>query len=169
MKYMEAIEQHKLMHLNPKIFTGASLYAHIEEIGNIIEEYNVKTILDYGCGKASGWLNKNYCEYLGISKENLYLYDPAYPPYSVFPNKKCDMVICTDVMEHIPEEYIDMVLNTIFNNCIKVVFFNISYKEAKKKLPNGYNAHLTVKDEKWWSNKIKEKNCNIAIKGINFD
>ena len=41
-------------------------------------------------------------------------YDPAYIPYSVKPKGDFELVLCTDVMEHVQEDKID----EVFKDCI---------------------------------------------------
>jgi hypothetical protein len=41
-------------------------------------------------------------EYWGV--ESIRCYDPGYPPFSTLPEGRFDGVICTDVLEHCPEE-----------------------------------------------------------------
>ena len=52
------------------------------------------------------------------------------------------------------------VLKDIFNYCALdgFVFFGVSFIKAKKILPNGKNAHATVKPPDWWSEKISKNN-----------
>ena len=68
---------------------------------------------------------------------------------------------CTDVMEHIPTEDVDKVLNNILD-AAQSVFFRISTdldvmgpKYLKQHL------HLTVKDYSWWAKKFIEHDCTI--------
>jgi SAM-dependent methyltransferase len=104
-------------------------------------------ILDYGCGKAQhhpdSW--------------NSYKYDPAIPQFSTKPdkNKKFDLVLCVDVLEHIPEESLPEIIKELFEYSNKWVFCTAAVKEAGKTLPNGMNAHATVKPEDWWKELFK--------------
>ena len=100
---------------------GYSLSKWIIKIKDIIKINNCNSIIDFGCGK--GFLYKNKfqigeVEYNNLSEfwqiQNIHLYDPGVEEYSIYPNKKYDGVICTDVIEHIPEvdviEFIDELL-----------------------------------------------------------
>ncbi len=62
---------------------------------------------------------------------------------------------CTDVLEHIAPERIDDVLLTIADCCKRGVFFSIAldYDEFGPMLL-GKSLHLTVKDAKWWREKL---------------
>jgi hypothetical protein len=45
------IELYKEIHENQNVYNGSALILHAQSIKDIIEMLNVKTILDYGCGK----------------------------------------------------------------------------------------------------------------------
>ena len=78
------------------------------------------------------------------------------PEFSAKPDRRFDLVISTDVLEHIPEESIDKILKDIFNYSDQWVFLTICTREAREILPNGMNAHATVKPEEWWNDKLKD-------------
>jgi hypothetical protein len=59
-------------------------------------------------------------------------------------------------MEHIPEEQIPEVFEYIFSHADKFVFLGISTKLAKALLPNGENAHCTVKPIEWWTSMVEK-------------
>ena len=63
---------------------------------------------------------------------------------------KFDLVICIDVLEHIPESDLPRIVKEIFDYSNKWVFCTAAVKEAGKTLPNGLNAHATVQPEEWW-------------------
>lgn len=137
-------------------FKGYSLLPHVEDIANLIELRNARTLLDYGCGKGLQYTEKNaHGAWGGIMPM---LYDPHVEKFSVKPLGKFDGVICTDVLEHIPEEEIIRTwLDVInFGEEFGFVFATICVRKAKKKLPDGRNCHLTVKSKEWWLNKLIE-------------
>lgn len=134
-------KEYMAMHAKKK-FSGISLQPHISEIERLIKEYDCKTILDYGCGQGSLHKKKKLGE--------VTLYDPYYIPYSKKPSGNFDMVICTDVMEHIPEQEVGKVLAELIEYTDKILFLSISTVPAKKTFSNGENVHLTVKPKEWW-------------------
>ena len=64
------------------------------------------------------------------------------------------MVICTDVMEHIPEVDVGWLLEEQFKLSRKCVYGNIASYPAAKMLANGENAHCTIKPFEWWMETI---------------
>ena len=137
------LDQAKLMHKDPKVWKGHMIKRYMPQIKEIIEKHNIDTILDYGCGKAQhhpdGW--------------NSYKYDPAVPKFEKKPEtgRKFDLVICIDVLEHIPESDLPRIIKEIFDYSGKYVFCTAAVKEAGKTLPNGLNAHATVRPQEWWN------------------
>ena len=68
---------------------------------------------------------------------------------------------CTDVMEHIPEDDVDRVLENILN-AAQSVFFRIStVPDVMGPQYLKTHLHLTVKDYSWWAKKFIEHDCTI--------
>ena len=138
------IEQHRRMHSVTKRFRGHSLIEHIPAIEQLIREHGCGTMLDYGCGKAAHW--PRHWQITG--------YDPAYEPYSAKPQGSYDMVICTDVMEHIPESATESTLAEIFDYSTKWVYLAICTRDSNKRLPDGSSVHVNIKPESWWREQL---------------
>ena len=122
--------------------------------------FKCKFFLDYGCGE--GNLSELFEK---LNNYTVYKYDPAIEKYSNL-NKdlKVDLIVNCDVMEHIPEIEIDDILLHM-SQISKNVFFNIHLAAAKTILPNGENAHCTIKSQEWWQSKINKyfKVSNIVL------
>lgn len=136
----------------PSYFAGFSLATYISEIGTLIKHSNIKTVLDYGCGKAQAWKQYNLRHQWQLQEVGFY--DPGVTEFSRRPERTYDLVICTDVMEHVPEHLVRGVLEHIKSLATKVVFFNISTRIAGKVLTDGTNAHATVKPKLWWEEQL---------------
>lgn len=67
---------------------------------------------------------------------------------------------CTDVMEHIPTEDVDKVLNNALAAC-QHVFFQISTVDDVCGALIGHPLHLTVQPYEWWLQKFKDRGCLI--------
>lgn len=150
----EYLDQYKLMHEDPDRYPGDSLQIHANAIYKLISETGSKSLLDYGCGKGYQYTKKNLHvhHFGGIMPA---LYDPAVETHNVLPEGKFDGVISTDVMEHIPEQELDDALRQIYSKADKFVYLGICTVLAQAILPNGENAHCTVKPVEWWINKIE--------------
>lgn len=105
---------------------------------------NTTSILDYGCGK--GELARNL-------PFPIWEYDPGIPGKENAP-LPADIVVCTDVLEHIEPDYLEKVLIHLVTLSRIVVFLAISVVKAQKNLPDGRNAHLIVESADWWAEKL---------------
>jgi hypothetical protein len=83
-------------------------------------------------------------------------YDPCYAPYSELPRGTFDAVVCTDVLEHCPEEDIAWIVAELFSYARRFVFANVASFPASKRLPNGENAHCTIRPPEWWEELITD-------------
>lgn len=108
-------------------------------------------ILDYGCGKSTLQQQLPF---------KIQQYDPAVPKYSTLPDP-ADIVVCTDVLEHIEPDNLGNVLLHIHSLAKKAAFLVIATRPAKKILEDGRNAHLIVKDMVWWLGALKE--CGFYV------
>lgn len=112
----------------------------------LAKQIAANSVLDYGCGK--GTLGKalpfGICEY-----------DPAIPGKDESP-RPADLVICTDVLEHIEPDRIQYVLGDLKRVTRKVGYFVIHTGPATKKLADGRNAHLLQKGKPWWYKELAQ-------------
>lgn len=123
---------------------GISGERYSEHIRQLANKMQTRDILDYGCGKAT--LQKS----LPFPIHN---YDPFVTEYAAAP-EPADIVVCTDVMEHIELEFINSTLRDIAALTKQVAFFQIATRLASKVLPDGRNAHLVVQPINWWLGPI---------------
>ena len=68
---------------------------------------------------------------------------------------KADYGFCTDVLEHIPEEYVDDVLLNISNFCTKGAVLRICTHHDRCGALIGERLHLSVYPFSWWEDKLK--------------
>jgi len=148
----EWIEQYKQYHLeNTDYGNGGCLKFYLQHIVDLVQDWNAESLLDFGCGKAEGYLEYKHHEHWGILPS---LYDPAIPEYQTLPEGTFDGVISFDVMEHIPKEQIPETFDQIFSRADKFVFLGIATSPAEAVLPNGDNAHCTVEPIGWWEEMV---------------
>jgi len=50
--YVDLLTEYKELHKDPKYFNGICLITHLNTVTHIMVEEGVKSLLDYGCGKA---------------------------------------------------------------------------------------------------------------------
>jgi hypothetical protein len=119
---------------------GQSGRHHVEIVLNFAEKLKTRDILDYGAGK--GTLQKG----LPFPIQN---YDPCMPEYATRP-VPANLVVCTDVLEHIESECLSAVLDDLCSLTKQVLYLNVATGPAKKFLPDGRNAHLLQENANWW-------------------
>lgn len=166
-RYHALLAQYRQMHAEgekhrqisaAKVYAGDNLLRHVEIIRQLIELNHARTILDYGSGKgrqyldvavklADGRRHETIPDFWGVS---VVCFDPGVPAFERLPETPCDGVICTDVLEHVPEEDVPWIVEELFSHARKFVFANVACYEAVKRLPNGENAHCTVRPRQWW-------------------
>ncbi len=135
------------------------------------------TLIDFGCGTGRGGLNlalfsqmnvtlvdfvrncldediRNACETqshtLRFHKADL------EQPLSI----ASEYGFCCDVMEHIPPEKVEQVLNNILQTS-EHVFFSISTREDQFGAMIGEKLHLTVQSYAWWLEQFTRRECMI--------
>ena len=173
-RYRRLIEQYQLMHTQgevhlgippEKTFPGQSLPPQAPHIKKLIKATGARTLLDYGCGKGQQYWPRvmrdeeerteypDIRTYWGVS--DIRLYDPGYAPHTALPSGIFDGVICTDVLEHCPEEDVPWIVGELFQYAEKFVYANVACFPARKRLPSGGNAHCTIKPFAWWVERIE--------------
>jgi hypothetical protein len=167
-RYQELITLYRRLHSEgerrlgltaDETYPGSSLLPHLTRIKSLIVATGARTILDYGCGKGyqydAGGITipgegvwEGVLDYWDI--DEVRCYDPCYERYSALPQGQFDGVISTDVLEHCPEPDVPWVVDELFGYARRFVFANVACYAALTTLPNGENAHCTVRPLEWW-------------------
>lgn len=109
----------------------------------------INSLLDYGAGQSN--TAEKIAKARGIKR--WYAYDPCVEGREKKPHEDYDFFICTDVLEHVPEEELDELFTTLWGYAERGIFV-IALQKAHEILPNGENAHCTVKPKEWWRTKL---------------
>lgn len=133
------------IHAKTKFGKRRKLPAMLEEY---IAEKNPSSILDFGCGKGNlvNTLKEKY------PNKVIFGFDPANPEYDK-PLHNVEMIVSTDVLEHIEPHFLADTLLEIKANS-KYMFHLISCAPAKLILPDGRNAHLIQESPVWWKEQF---------------
>ena len=139
---------------------GTSGQNYANEILGLCDTLKTRDILDYGCGKST----LQNCLPFTIKQ-----YDPAIKKYEHDP-ESADLVVCTDVLEHIEPDLLDNVLRHMHSKTNKLLYAAINTQKALKTLADGRNAHLIVEDIPYWANKLDPyfKVLSILRQGPDF-
>lgn len=120
-------------------------------------------VLDYGCGSGQlGQVIKNTLRSVEVTN-----YDPFHPMWKDDRDPgEHDVSLCMDVMEHVEFQCINNTLKYISDRTKYLAVFSIALSEASKTLPNGKNAHITIKPMGWWKDKLEDHGFAIGEAGI---
>lgn len=120
-------------------------YRQATPVSSLYVRYSCSDALDYGAGQGS--LSKS----VPFPMKN---YDPAIAEISGAPSP-ADLVVCSDVLEHIEPELLDNVLQDI-QRVTKIVAYLViaTTLDGTKTLPDGRDPHLIVKPSEWWLEKV---------------
>lgn len=150
-------KEYKKLHENNKNY-GQSSNNFLEELKLIIEYLKPKSILDYGCGK--GILIDKIKELYPNIK--CYKYDPSISGIDFIPIDKVDLIINTDVLEHIPENILKNVIEKI-SSISQNAFFILHHGPAAAILSNNENAHCTIKSPFYYEKLFKKYFDNVNL------
>ena len=125
-------------------FYGISGGNWTKVVRSICDTIQSRDVLDYGCGQRT--LEKG----LGFPIRN---YDPCVAGLDA-PPEPADVVVCTDVLEHVEPACVDDVLDDLKRLTRKAALLVIANRPAKKFLPDGRNAHLIQQGRDWWLPKL---------------
>lgn len=147
------IDQYRIMHARGH-FVGLSVLKFADEIGGLIKQHGCKTVLDYGAGQGHQYMPPH-----SLDKKwgvEVACYDPAVSGMEELPGGKFDLVLCSDVLEHVPLMEIPPLLHNVFSRAEKLVYLTVCCRGAKKFLPSGQNCHVTILPLDRWKEDISE-------------
>ena len=137
--------------LNESLHAGGRYGRHgdkwADSVRALMDTHSIASVLDYGCGQGA------LSVALGGSISE---YDPAIKEKSAMP-APADLVVCTDVMEHIEPELLDNVIDHLADLSRVYCFMIISTRPAMKFLEDGRNAHLIVQPASWWQERLSRR------------
>lgn len=124
---------------------GTSGQKWAELVSKLAKNMKALNILDYGCGRTT--LSRALPDF------HISNYDPALVGLDASP-EPADLVVCTDVLEHIEPECLDDVLDDLKRCTKRKAFLVVATRPAKKFLADGRNAHLIQMDARWWLERL---------------
>ncbi len=139
------VEQYSQIHQSKRY--GVSGYKFADNLQLCLAELQPMVVLDYGCGQT------DLSQCIDFGRVSYHRYDPAIEAISSLPVERADLIVNTDVMEHIPRADLSDVIShmaSISGN----VFFSIATNEAKEILPDGSNAHCSILTPQEWLEMI---------------
>lgn len=126
-----------------------------------MENFGCRSVLDYGCGRGDA---QRFFRVDALWNVEYAGYDPAVEQFKEFPEGKFDAVICTDALEHVPEEdLVGWVVDELFSKANKFVFVKVPTYEVDQWLPNGENVHCTVRSKEWWETILTKSSEKYGV------
>jgi hypothetical protein len=154
--YQESVRLGREFQENNKSWAGYDVVKYQKCIKDLVDRYGAKTILDYGCGKGLQYKEKlpygggkgieipqeqwqTFDEYLGVK---VYCYDPCVAGFEQLPPEgtKFDGVICTQVLNSIPDNDMTWVRNLIESYATKFCFIGVNFQREAKGKKTMYDA-----------------------------
>jgi hypothetical protein len=128
------------------------------EIASLIREQDINTALDFGgaAGNLGKWLEEQ--PDLDIAVDT---YDAGMPERSKYPEVAYELVMSTDVLEHVEPEWLDCVLDQIGESASRFQYHRIATAKSGALLADGRDAHLIVQDHHWWAVKLERNGWHI--------
>jgi hypothetical protein len=128
---------------------GAGGERHAVTVAHFAVALGAVTVLDYGCGRGhlkAALMALPWWRYKG---GKVFEFDPCVPSLAKRHRPK-DLVVCTDVLEHVEPECLNAVLADLKRLTLKGCYLSIATRPSNKRLPDGRNAHLIVESPIWW-------------------
>jgi hypothetical protein len=139
------LEQNRRLHESGEY--GVQGWRWAPPVLQLCADLKTRDILDYGCGQRS------LEQALGFAIRN---YDPCIAGLDA-PPEPADIVVCTDVLEHIEPDCLDAVLDDLARVTRMAGLFLVNTLPAVKFLPDGRNAHLIQQPKSWWLPRFEKR------------
>jgi 2-polyprenyl-3-methyl-5-hydroxy-6-metoxy-1,4-benzoquinol methylase len=160
--YNDHIAAYQEIHAT-RFYGSSATELHLGSAAHVVAKLQPISILDYGCGRGD-----LLAHFWRDGKRRIERYDPAIPRFKQMPYGRFDLIFCNDVMEHIPMADVDRVLAEIKTKGSRV-FFTISTKLAKARMPDGSNAHCTLLTREEWKRWIGDYFGNVRDMPSHWD
>jgi hypothetical protein len=147
---------HEMLQTKQRRWGSTSARNFGDEIKCFLTKKNrVRSLLDFGSGQSSmkGFLEEN------LPKKQLDMleiveYDPGIPGKDILPDRDFEMIISSDVLEHVEPECIDETIAWMQAHTTRFLYHHIACDPAGINLPDGRNVHLITEDLAWWMKKF---------------
>lgn len=137
------LAEQKRLHADPRGYGGkGGKWASV--VLGIVNEFGAATVLDYGCGQGSLAVALHGAGFKWVTE-----YDPAIPGKDKLPHQ-ADIVVCTDVLEHMEPELLETGLIHLQSLIRKAALVAVSVVPTAKTLSDGRQAHISLHNRDWW-------------------
>lgn len=152
----DLIAEYRRLAATGKHLRGLSVLQHAAQIGELIRATGTLSVLDWGAGAGDAY-RKPHRVHQRWGVPMPVRYDPAFPKFArSVAGERFDGVICTDVLEHIPEVNLDAAIQTLFGHAQRFVFASVCCRPAEKTFADGTNLHVTLRPLQWWLDTFED-------------
>lgn len=141
---------------------GGGGWTWIPDVARLIVAHRLKqpTVLEYGSGR------RTFKQTMAWAMPHVHVteYDPGVSGIDIVPTGQFDLVLCTDVMEHVERQFVDQTFDRLHAYTLHATIFNIACTPSKSTLPDGRNAHITVEPPAWWRGRIERLWPDIEVR-----
>lgn len=155
----KAEAKYEVAYQNPDYYKTSAGHQQTHEV---LATLNFKSVLDVGCGPGYSILRfllagkevmgTEVCEHLYETALISFMVNEVVVPARIqalpFEADSYDLVYCTDVLEHIPEQDIEVSIRELVRVARKYVYVSVSTVPAQFHPELG--LHETVKPKEWW-------------------
>lgn len=149
----EYLDEQRTLHAAPEGYGGKGA-KWADTVAWVADAVDAGSILDYGCGR--GTLARRLATVGRVCRE----YDPAIDGKHQRPDF-ADLVVCTDVLEHVERDRLTAVLDHLGALARKAIFMVIALTPANKLLSDGRNAHLILEPQAWWAAQFHARGWTV--------
>ncbi|KKK62135.1 hypothetical protein LCGC14_3007360 [marine sediment metagenome] len=126
--------------------------------GRLVDRLNQAGHYAYGVDIAPNSVDPDILK----SWNNRFSFQPLWEKIPLVSHQLWDVGVCTDVMEHIPEELVKDTLQCIMRACHQVFFLiagTLDYAGRMGEVP----LHLTVKSHAWWLERFLKMGWGVDM------
>ena len=140
-------------------FRGLTLLNSVEAIAPLLLKHHCRTMLDYGAGAGDAYMAPHsVAAKLGLDRSAITLYDPSFAEHDTPPFGTFDAVVCSDVLEHIPQHQVTAFVSNLFSYADKLVWASVCCRPVKKVFPGtSINLHATQMPFQWWKAQFERQ------------
>ena len=109
----KTIQRERVKYWRKNIHDGTNCIQWYKDIKSWVNQRNITTLLDYGCGKGLQY-DKNFHNLIGVPREDIDLYDIGSTAHGKLPLAIYEGIIAIDVFNHIPDDFIEQDLIELF-------------------------------------------------------
>ena len=158
-----------------EMFANGEYAKEAPTIKQLIEKNDCRSLINFGCGNPDAFFKHKFLDkktvkevdgvqlspewpsvYDYLGRPFIKMFDPGIKELSDYPDFPAEMVVCTDVLEHIPPQDIPWFLDELLKLSTKVLHVSIHLGPALTTLPDGRNAHVCVRPRDWWRQQLTD-------------